>query len=177
MGHELTEWVAVAHLLKTRGNRGELLAELLTSRWERLQELRRVTLRWESGREQAVELADVWQYRGLVVLKFAGIDSITDAEALEGADVCISRAERTELPEGEYYFSDLVGCRVIERGSQRELGEVTGWVEYGGQALLEVRTRDGEALVPFVRDICVEISPLERRIVVEAPEGLLETQQ
>lgn len=106
-----------------------------------------------------------------VVFKFRGVDTISDAEKLAGADVCISRDERLELPEGEYFQSDLVGCRVVERDGT-EMGVVEGWQEYGGPPLLQVNAQGREVLIPFAKSICIEIDVPGRRIVVDLPEGL-----
>jgi 16S rRNA processing protein RimM len=117
----------------------------------------------------------VWLHDGRPVLKFRGIDSISDAEALVGAEVRLPIAERMPLEEGEFYQADLVGCEVVERPSGEPLGEVTGWQDAGGPSLLQVRMRDGgELLIPFARAICVEIDVAARRIQVDLPAGLKE---
>jgi ribosomal 30S subunit maturation factor RimM len=74
------------------------------------------------------------------------------------------------LEAGEYFHSDLVGCEVRDHASDRLIGRVTGWEEYGGPALLEVD--DGRLLIPFVKAICVDILPEQRLIRVNLPEGL-----
>ena len=77
--------------------------------------------------------------------------------------------DRAVLEAGEFFQSDLVGCEVVERGTGRSLGKVTGWEDSGGPGLLVV---EGGLLIPFARSICVEIDPATRRITVELPEGL-----
>jgi 16S rRNA processing protein RimM len=119
------------------------------------------------------EVERIWRHKDVLVFKFAGIDSISAAEALEGAEVSIPKEEREVLPEGEYYQSDLVGCQVLDAKSGRLIGVVTDWQEYGGPPLLEVRGENGqEILIPFAKSICVEIDPGAGRILVDLPEGL-----
>jgi len=115
-----------------------------------------------------------WFHAQRLILKFRGVDTISDAERLEGREVRVPRSERLPLEPGEYYESDLVGCEVLERGSETSLGRVTGLQETGGSGLLEV---EGGLLIPFVRSICVAIEPEARRIIVELPEGLKELNQ
>ncbi len=160
-------WTTVAVLTRPRGNRGELTAFSLSSKPERFVELRSVHL---FGSGAAFEVERVWDHEGTLVFKFRGIDSISDAEKLRGAEVRVPKSQRVELEVGEYFHSDLVGCEVRERASGRLIGRVTGWEEYGGPALLEVD--DGRLLIPFVKAICVDIRPEERLIRVELPEGL-----
>jgi 16S rRNA processing protein RimM len=162
-----TQWVAVARLIRPRGNRGELIAESLTSRPERFGELRTVHL---FGSGAAFEVERVWDHGGTPIFKFKGIDTISAAEALRGAEVRVPATERVALDAGEYFQSDLIGCEVRDASTGRLIGLVTGWEEYGGPPLLQVD--DGRVQIPFVKAICVEIRPDERLIRVELPEGL-----
>jgi 16S rRNA processing protein RimM len=159
-------WVTVARLGKTRGNRGEITALPLSSKPERFQQLREVYL-FGSGERREIE--EAWFHGNILVLKFHGIDSISDAEKLSGAEVRIPLSQRAELEPGEFFQSDLLGCEVIERSTGRRLGRVTDWEDSGGAGLLVV---DGKLMIPFAHSICVEIDPAARRIAVELPEGL-----
>jgi 16S rRNA processing protein RimM len=166
------QWVTVALLGKTRGNRGELTALALSSKPERYETVREVYLFGpgapEAGEKREVE--SVWFHDGTLILKFRGVDSISDAERLVGCEVRVPIAERAPLEEGEFFESDLIGCEVVERASGRSLGRVSAWQDAGGAGLLVV----GELLIPFARAICVEIDPASRRIAVDLPEGLKE---
>ena len=161
------EWTTVAVLNRPRGNKGELTATCLSSKPERFADLRSVHL---FGTGEAFEVENVWDHGGVIVFKFRGVDSISEAEKLRGAEVRVPKTERVPLEAGEYFHSDLVGCEVRDHASDRLIGRVTGWEEYGGPALLEVD--DGRLLIPFVKAICVDIRPEQRLIRVNLPEGL-----
>jgi 16S rRNA processing protein RimM len=161
------DWITVAILGKTRGNRGEITALALSSKPERYQTLRDVYL-FGSGARYEVE--STWFHDATLIFKFRGVDSISAAEELSGAEVRIPAAERVPLDPGEFFVSDLVGCEVIDRRSGRSLGRVSALDDGGGTGLLVV----GNLLIPFARSICVEIEPAARRIAVELPEGLEE---
>jgi 16S rRNA processing protein RimM len=120
------------------------------------------------GAEYRIER--IWDHDGTLIFKFAGIDSINDAEKLRGAEVRVPFEERAPLEEGEYYQSDLLGCEVRDLATGRVIGKVTGWEEYGGPSLLEVD--DGRILIPFVKAICPEVDLSARVIRVTLPEGL-----
>jgi 16S rRNA processing protein RimM len=152
--------MVVARLLRARGIKGELAAFPLTEHPERLKTV--------YVREKPLEVERAWMHKDRLILKFRGVDTRNDAEKLEGAEVSIPAEERPPAPEGEYYLADLVGCEVFD--ADRRLGVVTGWQDNGGPALLEV----GDLLIPFAREICVEIDVEGRRIGVNAPEGLLD---
>jgi len=95
-----TEWVTVALLGKTRGNRGEITAWPLSSKPERFESLREVYL-FGSGQKYDVE--STWFHNGTLIFKFAGVDTISDAELLSGCEVRVPFSERAPLDPGEYY--------------------------------------------------------------------------
>lgn len=165
------EWVAIAVLGRTHANRGEITGVGLTNNNERFQRLKVVYLAAEKGGPQRVEVESVWEHGDRLVFKFRGIDTISDAEIWQGAEVRIPGAEREPLEDGEYYFSDLVGCEVWDRKLGDRIGNVIAMREFGGPGVLEV---DNGLLIPFARAICVNIDPAARRIDVELPEGLRE---
>lgn len=173
------EWVTIAILARARGIRGELSAIPLTGHPERYHLLREVYL-FGAGRQPVVGapfgVESVWEYRGRWIIKFQGVDSISDAERLEGAEVRIPLRDRPQPPEGEFYLSDLTGCEVFDRVAGNVLGSVEGFDENSAGGLLRVVSGDSgrEILIPFARSICVEIDVKARRIVVELPAGLKE---
>jgi 16S rRNA processing protein RimM len=163
--------VAVGKLYRARGIRGELLAEIYSLRPGRAEELKNVTLDLDGRRREAV-VERVWVHDGRTVLKFAGINSIDQAEEWAGADILVPEAERVRAEEGEFFHADLIGCVVM---SPERIGVVTAVEEFGGPPLLKVETPDGrEILIPFALSICREIDVAAKTIRVELPEGLLE---
>jgi 16S rRNA processing protein RimM len=160
------EWVTIALLGKTRGNRGELTAIPLSSKPERYQTLTEVYL---FGLGERREVETTWFHNGALIFKFRGIDTISDAEPLTGSEVRVPMSERTTLDPGEYFQSDLIGCEVFDRHSGERIGRVTDWEDGGGAGILVV---DRRLMIPFVRAICVEIDPAAKRIAVELPPGL-----
>jgi 16S rRNA processing protein RimM len=169
----LEDWVAIGRLWRARGNRGELLGELDSSDPEREQKLRQVALEVD-GRRQVMQVEETWRHDGRPVFKFAGIDSISDAEKWEGAEILVPASEVEPPEEGAFSYADLVGCKVL---GDAEVGVVTEVEEYGGAPLLKVEAADGhEILIPFARSICKVIDVASKTIRVELPEGLLEQQ-
>ena len=121
-----------------------------------------------------MRVEEVWRHDGRPVFKFEGIDSISDAEKWEGAELLVPASEVEPPEEGAYSYAELVGCRVV---GDREVGVVMEVEEYGGAPLLKVEAADGrEILIPFARSICREIDVASKTIRVELPEGLLEQQ-
>jgi 16S rRNA processing protein RimM len=149
-----------------------LIAEIYSSQPGRAERLSEVRLE-KSSLSRAARVERVWRHDGHTILKFEGIDSISEAEAWEGADVLVGESERARPEEGEYSHADLLGCTVFREDSGREIGVVRAIEEYGGPPLLKVERADGrEVLVPFARSICREIDPVRKSIRAWLPAGL-----
>jgi 16S rRNA processing protein RimM len=119
-----------------------------------------------------MEVENAWMHGDQLVLKFKGVDSISDAERLAGADVMIPLKDRAPAPEGEFYQADLLGCAVVD-GTGRLLGLVEDWLETGAAPLIQVRTpQNKELLIPFAKSFLIDIDVAAKRIVVNLPEGL-----
>ena len=191
-------WVAVARVLRARGNKGEVAVELLTDFPERLSDVQKVYLAPASGvgEPQAYEVSSFWisqNHKGQAVFHFAGVNSISTAEQLRGREVLLPFEERVKLPDGMHFVSDLVGCSVFAHSDAQPvvasspcslaeapsaLGKVTDVAFLGeaqaGAPLLHVETPRGELLIPLAEDICFRIDTVAKRIDVRLPEGLRE---
>jgi len=117
-----------------------------------------------------MEVENTWMHGDHLIFKFKGVDSISDAEKLAGAEVAIPFEQRAALAEDEVYESDLIGCEVSDT-TGRALGVVTDFEETGGTPLLRVGE---DLLIPFAKAICTHIDLEGRKITVNLPEGLLD---
>jgi 16S rRNA processing protein RimM len=171
-------WIAIARLVRPRGRKGELIAEVLTDFPERFDALRRVSVeRAEGGEPVPAEIKNCWWHERRLILQFEGIETIDQAELLRGRLVMLPRGERIALGEGRYYQWEVEGCEVFEGPHQRRLGKVAGIETTGGVDLLRIELPGAgrsEVLVPFALAICREIDVRARRIVIDPPEGLVE---
>ena len=122
----------------------------------------------------------VWYHDGVPVLKFDGIDSISDAEPWEHAEILVPSSQLAQAQEGEYLHTDLIGCVVWDDGDDgngrnaRPLGTVRGVQDYGSAPLLEVDVDGREVLIPLAHAICREIDVANKIIRAKLPEGLLD---
>ncbi len=89
------------------------------------------------------------RHSGTVLAKWDGCESPELADTLKGATIAVSRSQFPPLPEGEVYWVDLIGARVVNRRGVA-LGTVAGLSSNGAQDLLEVNGPDGTLLVPMV---------------------------
>ena len=186
---EPENWVWLARIRRPQGRKGEVLAELLTDFPEKFAERRRLWLLGDSSASKTprpktavelpreVELSAHWLHKGGIVLHFAGVDSISEAETLNRLIVAIPRAERAELGEDEVYIGDLIGCALIDVAGANPVavGEIANVDRTAGPvALLVVYGASGEVLIPFAKSYLRKIDLAARRVEMALPEGLID---
>ena len=171
-----SEFITLARVVKTQGRRGEVASETYSDvprRFSAGMKLLALPRGPDAGRRE-LEVEDLWPHKGLLVLKFAGVDSITEAEALVGCELQVPRSQRSELQAGWNYLSDLVGCAVLDHGS--EIGRIED-VQFGaGEApLLIVRDAAAKLVeIPFAEAYLDSVDVQQKRVRMKLPEGLLE---
>lgn len=173
MDPDAQSFIAIARIARTRGNRGEVLADLYTDFPDRFVELKEVWLEFANGRRSSVDVEETWEHKGRIVLKFKGFDDISSAETLVGCWVQIPADQAKRLPEGTYFDHDLVGCSV-EDVDGNSIGIVDDVLKVAESSLLVVKNLDREYLIPAVESICVRISIKEKKILIDPPEGLMD---
>ncbi len=171
------EWpedlVAIAEVLSPQGNRGEVKAASLTSRASRFGELRTVTA-WKNATRRLLTVMSWRAWRAFIILGFAEIGGIDEAEALRGAMICVRRGERAVLPPNEYYHDDLLGLTVVDE-SGLILGRVASIAATGANDVLGVETPDGrELLLPAVASMILRVDLGAGRLLVRPSPGLLD---
>ena len=162
-------------MVKTQGRRGEVAGEIYSDVPGRFAlGMRFLALPREPNKtRRELEVQDFWPHKGLLVFKFAGVDSISEAETLVGCELQVPQSQRSELQAGWNYVSDLVGCSVLDRG--RDLGRIED-VEFGaGEApLLMVRDVARLVEIPFAEAYLESVDLERRQVRMNLPEGLLE---
>jgi 16S rRNA processing protein RimM len=168
-----SDLIVVARAVRTRGLKGEIVAELLSDFPERFERISAV-IAVGSGEKKSLALENHWFQNGRIVLKFAGYDDSESAKSLIGFDFALPAAERMTLSENEYYDWELEGCTVLIKGGST-LGVVTGLLRTGGVELLAVEDESArEHLVPMVQSIVVNVDISRREVLIDPPEGLLD---
>jgi len=170
------DFITLAHVVKTQGRHGEVASEIYSDVPDRFTAgMKLLALPRDPGASRReLEVENLWPHKGLLVLKFAGVDSISQAETLVGCELQLPRSQRSELRAGWNYVSDLVGCAVLERG--REIGLIED-VQFGaGEApLLMVRDAAAHLLeIPFAEAYLDSVDVKGKQVRMKLPEGLLE---
>ena len=167
------ELVAVACIVRTRGLKGEVVADILTDFPERFELLNVVTAVRENSERLDLKIEKFWFQNSRVILKFEGYDTVESGETLRNVEICVPESEAVELEADEYFDWELEGCKV-ETISGETIGEVRELMRTGGTELLVVVGETKEYLIPFANAICVEVDIKSKLITIDPPEGLLD---
>jgi 16S rRNA processing protein RimM len=170
------EFITLARVVKTQGRRGEVASEIYSDVRDRFAAgMKLLALPREPERSRRhLEVENLWPHKELLVMKFAGVDSISEAETLVGCELQVPRSQRSELQAGWSYVSDLVGCSVLDRG--HEIGRIED-VQFGaGEApLLLVRDAAARLLeIPFAEAYLASVDVKRKQVSMKLPEGLLQ---
>lgn len=182
----MSEWVWLARIRRPQGRKGEVFAEILTDFPEKFAERKRLWLLPQNAEPRPVELAAHWLHKAGgqsgVVLHFAGVSSISEAEALAGLIVAVSAEERASLGEDEVHIADLIGCELVDVAGAEPV--IVGRIENVDRSagrnaadavpLLIVRGSRGEVLVPFAKSFLRKLDVVSGRVEMALPEGLID---
>ena len=172
-----TEYLAVGTVQKPHGIRGELSVRVETDRPDAVFQPGRVLLLGDaSGRPDGGTLTveRARPFKGGFLLKAVGITSRTpEVDALRGRSLLIPASEAAPLDEGEVFFHDLVGMRVVAGGE--EVGRVRDVYEAPSGHILAVERRGRkELMLPFVAEMIRRVDVEAGELEIDPPAGLLD---
>ncbi|HXW89651.1 MAG TPA: ribosome maturation factor RimM [Terriglobales bacterium] len=167
------EFITLARVVKLQGRRGEVATEVHSDAPDRFRPGLSLFALGRNDSRRQLEVQEVWPHKGLLVLKFAGVDSMADAEVLVGCELQVPRQQRAALEPGWAYISDLVGCTVSD--GALEIGRVEDVRLGAGEApLLIVRAGNREHEIPYAQAHLENVDIKGKRIRMLLPEGMLE---
>jgi 16S rRNA processing protein RimM len=160
----------VGRVARAHGIRGHVIVNPETDFMEDRFRAGRVVLIGPADGARPSEILESRFHQGRPIVRFAGIDTMNDAETLAGATLWLRERDLAPLPAGTFYRHDLVGCEVIDTHGTT-VGKVTGVEGSLDRSYLVV---DEHTLIPLVGDICVAVDITARRVTIDPPDGLIE---
>jgi 16S rRNA processing protein RimM len=158
---------------KAQGIKGEVRVHPTTDSLEDFLELDNFTLK--KSRIKGINILTIDKARipkNFVIVKFNEIKDRNSAELLNGSELYINREDAPELPEGVFYYSDIIGLKVIT-DDDREIGVLKDIYETGANDVYSVVNEDGkEILLPAIDDVILSTDLEEGIIRVHMLDGL-----
>ncbi len=174
-------FIAIGKITKTIGIKGNLKIISLSDFPDRYKNLKKVCLYNEgdklfcannSDKGYEFMISDCSVYDTYINIKFKGYNSIEDSQRLINLIVMIDEKERVELDDGNYYFYELIGSEIFDKG--KLVGKLVSVVNYGSGDLFNVDSGGNEVLIPFRKEFVKKIDIKDKRIDVELIDGFLE---
>lgn len=129
------------------------------------------------NKTKSVEISDWRKHNNGLIVKVNDIDDRDLAQALVGSDIIVTEEALPDLPEGEFYWRDLIGMSVVNIQGY-DLGAVSDLLETGANDVLVVKanSNDGfgkkERLIPYLfEQVVKEISAENKQICVDWDPG------
>jgi len=177
MGKNDKNLVFLGEIVNTQGRKGEVRLvsyfplSILATKSDLLESMRNVYLVDPDGKREEARILAVREQKGLVVLKFAGYDNISQAERLKKYKVA---CKRFPLGSGAYYVRDLMGMEVFTRkkvGLQK-LGKIVDIFGTGANDVYVIKKDTKEILFPALKELVKKVDIDKKIMIVDLPEGL-----
>ncbi|SCZ76896.1 ribosome maturation factor RimM [Acidaminobacter hydrogenoformans] len=167
-----TDRFVVGQIVNTHGLRGDVKIKAFTSSPEDFEAFETLLVQGEG--EKKFKIENVRYVKGLVLVKFEGIDDINAAERYKNRELYRLRADYGTLEEGEHFIVDLIGLDVIDE-HQGHVGTIKDVSTNGAQNLYVV-AREGKPdfYIPVVKAFVKKVSIEEGRVLVSLIEGMIE---
>lgn len=166
------DWINIGFIRKPHGLKGYVRVEGLSDAPDRFADLDRIGVERKDGRQESLEIERCIRDGNGWRMKFLGIDTAEHAERLRGAYLQVPEASVAPLPRDAYYVFELEGCAVVSDEGE-EIGILREVMSLPANDVFVVETPTGEAMIPAVRDIVVELDPGAARVVIRKIPGLI----
>lgn len=166
------DWINIGFIRKPHGLKGYVRVEGLSDAPDRFADLDRIGVERKDGRRESLEIERCIRDGNGWRMKFLGIDQAEHAERLRGAYIQVSEKHVAPLPRDAYYVFELEGCAVVSDEGE-EIGILREVMSLPANDVFVVETPTGEAMIPAVRDIVVELDPGDARVVIRKIPGLI----
>lgn len=169
------QYYIVGKIANTHGLRGELKILPQTDfTEERFASGSELYLTSASGNMRTpVEVTNARRHKNMYIVRFAQFTDINEVEQYKGGSVLIAGENREPLPEGEYYYNEIIGCQVIT-DEDEQLGEITDIITTGANDVWVVTPDKGkDILLPVIDDVILAVDVQAKRVKVHLMEGLV----
>jgi 16S rRNA processing protein RimM len=167
------ELIPVGKIIGTHGIKGQLKVHSYSGNFESLSAARTVVLKSADGSLREIPLKGFNANSGKFIISLQDFDDIDRAKPLVGNELCLKRCHLPKLTADEYYWSDLIGLRVIiDDGTL--LGTIFDIFETGSSDIYVVRGEKREYLIPAIADVVKQVDLERGEMVITPLDGLLD---
>ncbi|MBS4207647.1 ribosome maturation factor RimM [Bacillus sp. FJAT-50079] len=172
----MANWFNVGKIVNTHGIHGEVRVISKTDFPEERYAVGNQLMLFLQGKQEPIALTvrSYRRHKNFDLLMFEGYTNINMVESWKNSILKVSAEQLGELPSGEYYFHEIIGCDVITNDN-RYIGVVKEILTPGANDVWVVKSESGkEILIPYIADVVIDISINEKKIIIEPMVGLIE---
>lgn len=164
----------VGKIVNTHGIRGEVKVKRITDFEERFEIGAVLYVVQKNNHIQELKVASHRVHKGFDLLSFEGFNNIIDVEPFKGAYLKITEDQLTELPEGEFYYHDIIGCEVKTIEGE-VLGKIKEILAPGANDVWVVKgQKEKDILIPYIKDVVKQVDITKKEVLIDPIEGLLD---
>lgn len=167
------ELILLGKVVGTHGIRGELRVACYSGEYDTIKGLRAILLRGADGEVSELPLHSSRVHGGKLLVKLSRYDDINAVQQFVGREVVVPRSLLPEPGEGEYYWHDLIGLRVLSNDGE-ELGTLSEVFATGSNDVYVVKNGEREYMIPALEEVVRDINLDTRTMKITPLEGLLD---
>lgn len=165
--------ITIGKVQKTHGVKGEVRIEAMTDHPDRFSGLRRVYLTSTGGESREYAVRSVRYLDGAPLLLLDGFDSPESARNLNGSLVQVPQEEAVPLPDGSYYWFEILGMEVVTDAGEK-LGTIIDIFQTGSNDVYVVKAGRKEIYLPATKEVIRQVDRANKRMVIHVMDGLLD---
>lgn len=169
-------WYTVGIIVNTHGIKGDLKVLSKTDFPQRFAPGSVLMMVAEDENESMpVTIASSRAHKSMYIVKLKGFGSINEVEQYKGWTLKVSEEQQGELEEGQYYYHEIIGCRVVTEDGE-ELGAISEILSPGANDVWVVERPKGAGkpiLLPVIDEVVRSVDVKGKNVTVSLMEGLI----
>ena len=162
--------ILIGKIVNIHGIKGEIKVYPYTDDIENLSKLKEIYLDEKLEKKYIIKSSKI--QKNMLILKFASIDSVEEAEKLRNMNLYIPKLKVQE--EDTYYIEDLISLEVIDIKNNVSIGKITYVFNNGANDVYEILTNDGKKVYfPAIKQVVKKVDIKDNKIYVEVMKGLI----
>jgi 16S rRNA processing protein RimM len=172
----MEKWFNVGKIVNTHGVRGEVRVISKTDFIEERYAPGNKLYIFKEKHEEPIEVtvASHRQHKSFDLLTFEGYNNINQVEQFKGSIIKIPESQLKELEEGEFYYHEIIGSRVVTEEGE-EIGKIKEILSPGANDVWVVQRKGGkDLLLPYIEEVVKEVDVENKLVKIHVMEGLLD---
>ncbi|WP_353093882.1 ribosome maturation factor RimM [Tissierella praeacuta] len=166
------DYTIIGKIISTHGIKGEVKVYPMTDNLHRFDDLKTAYI---GDKKIKVELERVKYHKNLAILKFKEFNDINEIIPFKDILIYVDEEGKVVLPENHFFIYDLLNSQVFDTKSNL-IGTIVDVLQGPSNDIYVIKDieKDKEYLIPAVKQFIIDVNPLDKRIVIDPIEGMIE---